>query len=112
MIAYKSQTSSLKDEGEFNEIASAIQNRRKNLGVSLNNPLELTINIYPDKLQFSMLFLEPDNVEVLGIDVMDVGFPGASFQRVTNNLEHLHKRINTKKCKTYCTMSKQFAEVV
>ena len=104
--------SSLKDEGEFNEIASVIQTRRKNLGVSLNNPLELTINIYTDKMQVVLLFLEPNNIDVFGLDVMDVDFAGVTFQRVAENLEHFHKRLNSKKCKVYCTLSKQFAEVV
>lgn len=112
MIAYRNLMSSLKDEGEFSEIASVIQTRRKNLGVSLNNTLELTINIFADKMQVVMLFLAPDSVDVFGVDVMDVYFAGVTFQRVAENLEHFHKRLNSKKCKAYCTLSKQFAEVV
>lgn len=112
MLVYKSCMNRLRDEGEFSEIASAIQSRRKSLGVSLNNALELTITVYEGMLQLSMLFMNENSDDPMGIDVMDWKYSNASFDRVASNLEYLHKRLMLKKCKAYCTVTKQSAEWV
>lgn len=112
MIVYNSYVTRLRDEGEFSEIAAAIQSRRKNLGVSLNNALELTITVYENMLQLSMLFIKEASKDPLGVDVMDWKYDGVSFDRVAENLQYLHKRLGLKSCKAYCTLTKQGAEWV
>jgi hypothetical protein len=112
MIVYNSYVARLIDEGEFAEIASAIQTRRKNLGVSLNNALNLTITVYQNLLQLSMLFMKETGDEPLGIEVMEWKYDGVSFDRVAENLEYLYRRLTLKSCKAYCTLTKQGAEWV